>query len=79
MSISYFQYPHFDAGFFQEIHGHGVRITAGDDDLTDTRVNEHLSANDTGLIRDVHRTALDRDTVKGRLYDGVLLPVEPAA
>src|SRR5918995_6289725 len=67
---------HGETTFGCELYGEGVGVAAGEVDLLDTGIHDHLHAHQARLVGAVDGGACDRDAVVGGLDDGVLFRVE---
>jgi len=65
--------------FFQHLPGQGIGVTLFKNDLPDSCIDDHLRADDTGMVCAIKGGSPDPNPVIGGLNDGILLCMEPAA
>jgi len=65
--------------FFQHLPGQGVGVPLLKNDLLDSCIDDHLGADDAGMVSAIKRGSPDPHPMIGGLDDGILLCMEPAA
>ena len=65
--------------FSQHLSRQGIGVTLFKNDLLDSCIDDHLRADDTGMVCAIKGGSLDTHPMIGGLDDGILFCMEPAA
>jgi hypothetical protein len=71
--------PNFNASFSKKFFGQVIRVVRGQNKVSDSGINQHFSAERTGIVCAVKHCVFYRHAMHGSLDDRILLSMQPAA